>query len=146
MASAHETNTPESKKASPEALREAFSQACQMYRHFVSMRYYNFAVFGVVTAGLATLYFQQIPQDARLIGWWVKGCGIVVAALCGMFEWRLTDVMYYYQERIEALAMPLDLSDFKNPPGWQKWRIWLRAISVVLFGAAIIAWLWIADR
>lgn len=133
--------TPEKER---EGLKEAFSQACKMYRHFVNMRYYNFALFGVVTAGMATLHFQQLPANAQWARIWIRGSGVVVAVACGLFDWRLTDVLYYYQELMESLAGLLNVSEFKNPPRTSEWMWPLRVASLFIFGVVVGAWVFFA--
>src|SRR5438105_9924703 len=85
-----------------DALREAFSQACQMYRHFINMRYYTFTLFSFAIAALATIFFTQLPKmaDPARAGGWIKVCGGLLAAVCFVFEVCLTLAMIDYRKQI----------------------------------------------
>lgn len=127
--------------------KEAFSQACQMYRHFVTMKYYTVAGFGVATAALATLYFVQLPAtaNAQTAGVWIKFCAVLVAVACGAYDWRMTDVMYYYERLIETFAVALRAPSFAQPPGTSDWMWPLRVATVLIYGGAAAAWIFFAS-
>jgi hypothetical protein len=127
-------------------LKEAFSQACQMYRHFVNMRYYTFSICGAITAVICILYFQQVPtirdeKAAQAAGRWISVCGVIVAFACGTFDWRLTDVMLYYQDRMGDYSSKLGIPDFSAFPHSRYWKAGLRVVSAIAYLMVVIAWI-----
>ncbi len=131
-------------RVDPESARLAFSEACQMFRHFVNVRYYTFTISAAVTAGLATIYFQLLPgthgvQPASSY-YWIKGCGVVVAFASWSFDWRLTDLTLYYQDRMRRFGDLIGVGRFDSFPSGGFWRVVLRLLSVLIYGVAAIAW------
>lgn len=126
--------------------KEAFSQACQMYRHFVTMKYYTVAGFGVGMTALATLYFMQLPptHNANTAGIWIKSCAVMVTVACGAYDWRITDVMYHYQSLIQTFAHELKISRFSDHPMTSGWKWPLRVTTVLTYGGVIVAWIFFA--
>ena len=126
--------------------KEAFSQACQMYRHFVTMKYYTVAGFGVATAAVATLYFMQLPAtvNAQTAGAWIKICGVIAAVACGALDWRMTDLMYHYQGLIRTFAVELKISQFAGHPRAAEWMWPIRLATVLIYGGAVVAWIFFA--
>jgi hypothetical protein len=143
------SNTPSSagadrpkKEPDEAAARELFSQACQMFRHFVNMRYYTFTICGVITAVLATIYFQQLPStvNAESARYWIRACGAVVAVVCGLFDWRLNDLLLFYEYRMNTYSAKLGDDGFGAFPASPLWVAVLRVGSVTAYGVCLIAW------
>jgi hypothetical protein len=135
----HEPDEPDNKDAN----KEAFSQACQMYRHFVTMKYYTIAGFGVAMAALATVYFVQIPGCANdhIAGVWIRVCAVIIAVAGGAYDWRMTDVMYHFQGKMQTFAIALNLHEFSAHPGASGWKWPLRLATVLIYGGGVVAWI-----
>jgi hypothetical protein len=126
--------------------KEAFSQACQMYRHFVTMKYYTVAGFGVAMAAFATLYFVQLPstKNAQTAGEWIQFCAALVALACGAYDVRVTGVMYHYQDLIRTFAEALDIPAFSEHPARSTWKWILYAATALIYGGTCVAWIFFA--
>lgn len=128
-----------------ELQKEAFSQSCQMYRHFSLLRYYTFVTYGAVTAALATLHFVQLPSisDQKKLdsaAGWIRKCGIVVPLVCLSFDLMMTEIMKDYRQKMAEYTEPLGEDGFVISVA-ENWSVTgMRVAAVCVYAISVVAW------
>ena len=125
----------------PENLRAGLTESGSMFRHFTMLRYYTFAIFGVSTAALAGLVFKDLAVAQRWERGWTCVSGLVVTIVCGLFERRIGQVMWYYDERLRWFGAELGIGEFGAVPGTGAWARRLDWTAAAPFAAAVIGWI-----
>jgi hypothetical protein len=138
--------TVSSAEPGPELQKQGFTQGYELYRHFITMRYYGLTLYAVTTAALATLFFVQLPNMAKPddAADWIKICGVVVAVAGFVFELCLAWAMIYYRELATAFAIALKLDGFQIP-GTHIADGVLFIASFAIYSISAIAWAGFAE-
>src|SRR5580693_1841418 len=84
-------------------MRAIFTEACQMFRQMVMMRYYALAAFALGNTALIALFFNYRPLNV-IQQWAVRILAAVVSFLCIGFEVRITQPIAHFQSQINLRA------------------------------------------
>ncbi|NUZ07776.1 hypothetical protein HQN59_18595 [Schlegelella sp. ID0723] len=116
--------------------RPACKDSTEVARHYGNMRFAMFTVFSAVTGGLLAFPFSAAgsaflwaPGSARhqfLLG----AAGLVLAVLFTAAEWRISQLVAFYQEAA------FNKHDFPRPGGH---RIWKGVIMVTMLAPYILS-------
>lgn len=123
-------------------VHEAYSQACNMIRHYSNLRFAMTTVFIAITGGLMVLAFggdSNLP--ARTFGL-IRIGGVIIAVIFGIAEIRVAKLVEFYRQCMEQFEGSSGvLLQLSNPPAILIWKWLASALMLGLNLLAIIFWL-----
>jgi hypothetical protein len=109
-------------------LRQVFTETCQMYRHYLLMRYYTLAALAVFQGVLLAAWFQKgspLPTASAIT---LALAGVAVLAAVIAIDLRLTVIGAHLAARCDELAQALSQKPLLDAGHHKFGSVWLPSI------------------
>ena len=125
---------------------EAYHEACQLFRHYATIRFAILTAFIAITGGLLVFAFPSEAASPRagFRFYFASASGIVIAVLFGIYEIRNDQLMRFFAKKMHDIAAHLDVSaEAKQRPPVIPFftEFGGRPLMLTVYGAAIAFWL-----
>jgi hypothetical protein len=124
-------------------LRQVFVESCQMYRHYILMRYYVLGACGVFSGALIAAWVQkdQALRPYTAVPICVVGMLLLIAGF--LIDLRLAVVADHFAKQCDTLGSRLTGNRFLDERHHTFRSVWVPsvALGLTLLGGTI-AWIW----
>jgi hypothetical protein len=127
--------------------RLSYQELCGTARHYSNLRFAMFTVFTTILAALVGLELRQYasPPPAAVppsLVLFFRIASLTLAFLFGLAQWRVSDLIVFYQEESANIRNQLPLLTLPLPTGHQDWKYLARPVMLAPFFLACIFWAW----
>lgn len=122
-----------------EEARLKFEQICETARHYGNMRFAMFTVFTVILGSLFAVElgtFGSLPDGLPVVIFRIAS--LVLTVSFGLAEWRVAQLVVFYQEQADSFDGDLQLP---LPKGHWFWKCGARMIMLTPFILAFLFWI-----
>jgi hypothetical protein len=124
--------------------RAALSETCQMFRQFLTMRYYTLTGCAIINAALFALYFNYQTLD-WVQNWLIRIIGGIIAIACIGIENRIAYLIDFYEKEMNRYAKELGINDMiaRDKFRWKHITV-VSGLSMTIYLAVAVAWFFFA--
>jgi len=129
-------------KQPDENSRLSFEQTCEMARYYGNLRFAMFTVFTAILGGLVAVELGEVgplPDGPKVF--WFRLASVVLTSLFTLAEWRVADLVVFYQEEAARFAGQFEVLRLPLPPRHFTWSWLARAIMIAPFVLAVLFWI-----
>jgi hypothetical protein len=133
-----------SSDANVENARASFTEACNLARHYSTLRFVMFSVFITITGALVTVEFDSGRRPADGLPLILFRMASLFLVLCfALSEWRIGQLVVFYQTKTYEFGSNCGHSELSvaKPMGNQFWRIAAPLLTIIPFCLVAILWL-----
>jgi len=131
-----------SDESSPEDIRAGFAEACNLARHYSTLRFVMFSVFITIIGALVAVEFDSTrrpvgkPLDLFRVGSFCLVMSFMVS------EWRIGQLVKFYQKATYEFGARNGRTSLAvaMPPATAFWRIFAPVLTITPFGLAALLW------
>lgn len=119
-------------------LTEEYNDVSRNIRHYSNLRFIQFILYILCTAGLITFLLLQLSS-----GNWLRLClkiiGIVISVFFGLMEKQAADIVQYLFRRAVEIEELLGFKQYTNYPAGRLLKI-VDAVRLIIWGGTLL-WL-----
>jgi len=129
---------------SSEDIRARFAEACNLARHYSTLRFVMFSVFITIIGALVAVEFDPVRRPAAGVPLFLIRVGSLWLVLCfAVSQWRIGQLVRFYQRTSYDFGHTSKHPELSvaEPPGNPFWRIPAPLLTLTPFGLAAILWI-----
>jgi polyferredoxin len=145
---ANQRKSANDQEVSRQDSRVSFQETCNAARHYSALRFATFTVFTTILAALVGLDLRPYVSPAPAVApphslvQSFRVAALALALLFGLLQWRVTDLIVFYQEKANNLAEQRSGLQLPVPPGHKIWKYVVRVTMIAPFVLAFVFWAW----
>lgn len=113
-----------------------------MARHYGNLRFAMFTVFTAILGGLIAVELGGVgplPDGPRVC--WFRIASVVLTTLFALAEWRVAELVVFYQEEAARFTEHFGVLRLPLPPWHFVWKWLARAVMLAPFVLAVLFWI-----
>jgi len=144
---ANQLKAAKDKELDRQDCRLTYQELCSTARHYSNLRFAMFTVFSTILAALVGLEVRQYasppvaaPPSSLVL--FFRIASLALAFLFGLAQWRVSDLIVFYQEESDKIKKQWPLLTLPLPTGHEGWKYLVRPVMLAPFLLACIFWAW----
>jgi hypothetical protein len=128
--------------------RLSFQELSNTARHYSALRFAMFTVFTTILAALVGLELRQYGSPPPVVSpppslvLFFRIAALALAFLFGLLQWRVSDLIVFYQEESDKVGERSPRLKLPLQPGHKKWKYIIRMTMLAPFFLALFFWAW----
>lgn len=128
--------------------RLSFQELCNTARHYSALRFAMFTVFTTILAALIGLELRQyaspppVASPPSSLVLFFRIASLALALLFGLAQWRVSDLIVFYQEESDRSKDQRPQLKLPLPTGHKVWKHIARPVMLAPFFLAFVFWAW----